>query len=487
MPPPPPRSASCVAQRHPLGRRAPPPALDRRRLAAAARPRPRQPAGAAMTFEWPLGLLALAVLPLLLAAARGSRAGARRATRCASATSACSPASSRRPARPGASCRRRCCAPRSPRSPSGSPARRSRSAPSSKQGTVVLALDRSGSMLAQDVDPDRITASRKAASSFVKNLPSGFAVGVVTFSDTADAVSAVRASDKAAAQRAIAAIQAGGGTAIGDALDSSLGLLGVTSATTTRLRQGPRDPPALRRLEHAGLDPSTATALAKRAGVRVYTIALGTPDGVARPRGARPGHRHHPRPARPRGAQGDRPRDRRRVVHRARPVHAEEGLQPHRHAGQLDQGTEGSHLRGRRRRRAPAARGGRLLLGTPEHHMTFADPYLLAALIVVPAGADRLRRARTARAARPCARRRTPRCGRTSCRAGPAGAATSRPPWCCWRSRCCVVGRRAAPGQPAERPEGDDRRPGGRHVQLDEGDRRLPEPHRRGAARPRAS
>ena len=33
-----------------------------------------------------------------------------------------------------------------------------------KQGTVVLALDRSGSMLAQDVDPDRMTASRKAAS-----------------------------------------------------------------------------------------------------------------------------------------------------------------------------------------------------------------------------------------------------------------------------------------------------------------------------------
>ena len=51
-----------------------------------------------------------------------------------------------------------------------------------KQGTVVLALDRSGSMLAQDVNPDRITASRKAAQSFVKNLPSGFAVGVVTFS-----------------------------------------------------------------------------------------------------------------------------------------------------------------------------------------------------------------------------------------------------------------------------------------------------------------
>ena len=47
-----------------------------------------------------------------------------------------------------------------------------------KQGTVVLALDRSGSMLAQDVDPDRIAASRKAAQSFVKGLPDSFSVGV---------------------------------------------------------------------------------------------------------------------------------------------------------------------------------------------------------------------------------------------------------------------------------------------------------------------
>ena len=56
-----------------------------------------------------------------------------------------------------------------------------------KEGTVVLALDRSGSMLAEDVPPDRITASREAAQRFVKNLPDGFRVGVVSFSDTANA------------------------------------------------------------------------------------------------------------------------------------------------------------------------------------------------------------------------------------------------------------------------------------------------------------
>jgi Ca-activated chloride channel family protein len=148
-----------------------------------------------------------------------------------------------------------------------------------KQGTVVLALDRSGSMLAQDVDPDRITASRQAAASFVKNLPSGFSVGVVTFSDSADAVSAP-SRDKAAAEKAIANIQAGGGTAIGDAIERSLGLLGVTSATTPKTAKGRAILLLSDGSNTQGIDPSTAVAEARRAGVPVYTIALGTPDGV---------------------------------------------------------------------------------------------------------------------------------------------------------------------------------------------------------------
>jgi Ca-activated chloride channel family protein len=148
-----------------------------------------------------------------------------------------------------------------------------------KQGTVVLALDRSGSMLAQDVDPDRITASRKAAQSFVKNLPSGFAVGVVTFSGSADAASAP-SRVKAPAERAIAAIQAGGGTAIGDALVRSLGLLGITSASRPNAGKGRAILLLSDGSNTQGVDPSTATAIAKHAGVPIYTIALGTPNGV---------------------------------------------------------------------------------------------------------------------------------------------------------------------------------------------------------------
>ena len=106
-------------------------------------------------------------------------------------------------------------------------------------------------------------------------------MGVVSFSDTADALAAP-SFDRAGAKRAIAGIQAGGGTAIGDAINSSLGLLGVNSTRPRQRRHGKgrADPPALRRLEHGGLDISTAADAAKRAGMPVYTIALGTPDGV---------------------------------------------------------------------------------------------------------------------------------------------------------------------------------------------------------------
>jgi Ca-activated chloride channel family protein len=149
-----------------------------------------------------------------------------------------------------------------------------------KEGTVVLALDRSGSMLAEDVPPDRITASREAAQRFVKNLPDGFRVGVVSFSDTANALSAP-SLERSGAQRAIAGIQAGGGTAIGDAIESSLGVLGVNSRSNPKANRKGRAILVLSDGSNtAGVDISTAAADAKRAGVPVYTIALGTPAGV---------------------------------------------------------------------------------------------------------------------------------------------------------------------------------------------------------------
>jgi Ca-activated chloride channel homolog len=233
-----------------------------------------------MTFEWPLGLLALAIVPLVLgllwlSRRRQSRYAVRFSNVDVLAAVAQATSSPWRFVPPALLCAALAALAVGLARPQVSVSAER------KQGTVVLALDRSGSMLAQDVDPDRITASRRAALSFVKSLPSGFAVGVVTFSDSADAVSAP-SRDKSGAERAIAGIRAGGGTAIGDALERSLGLLGVTSATTAKSGAGKGR--AILLLSDGsntqGVDPSAATAAAKRAGVPIYTIAFGTPDGV---------------------------------------------------------------------------------------------------------------------------------------------------------------------------------------------------------------
>jgi Ca-activated chloride channel family protein len=232
-----------------------------------------------MSFEWPIALLALALLPLLvgllwLSRRRDSRyairfsnvdvlAGAAQATRSPwrfvppTLLLAALAALAVGLARPSVSV-----------------------SAQRKQGTIVLALDRSGSMLAQDVPPDRITASRDAAQRFIKNLPDGFRVGVVTFSDTANAATAP-SFDRSGAQRAISGIQAGGGTAIGDAIESSLGLLGVNSnVPATANRKGRAILLLSDGSNTEGIDISTAADAARRAGVPVYTIALGTPNGV---------------------------------------------------------------------------------------------------------------------------------------------------------------------------------------------------------------
>lgn len=231
-----------------------------------------------MTFEWPLGLLALAVLPialglLFLARRRQARYAIRFSNVGILADVVESTRSPWRFVPPALLCAALAALAVGLARPQVSVTA------ARKQGTVVLALDRSGSMLAQDVTPDRITASRKAAQSFVKNLPSGFAVGVVSFSNSADVISAP-SREKAAAQRAIAGIQAGGGTAIGDALQRSLAVLGITSATKPGSGKGRAILLLSDGSNTQGIDPSAATAVAKQAGVPIYTIALGTPNGV---------------------------------------------------------------------------------------------------------------------------------------------------------------------------------------------------------------
>jgi Ca-activated chloride channel family protein len=150
-----------------------------------------------------------------------------------------------------------------------------------QEGTVILAIDRSGSMLATDVSPTRMAAARKAAATFVQGLPDGFRVGLVSFSDQADVVLPPTA-DHAAAVKALQTLQADNGTALGDAITRSVDL-GLTSTDSKAVANGT---PLVVLLLSDGANttgdtqPLDAAAKAAKAKVPVYTVALGTDQGT---------------------------------------------------------------------------------------------------------------------------------------------------------------------------------------------------------------
>ena len=66
----------------------------------------------------------------------------------------------------------------------------------SNRGTVILALDISGSMRARDIKPSRLEAARAAARMFIEKQPRGVRVGIVAFAGTAALVQVPRAGAK---------------------------------------------------------------------------------------------------------------------------------------------------------------------------------------------------------------------------------------------------------------------------------------------------
>src|SRR3954453_18608148 len=81
-----------------------------------------------------------------------------------------------------------------------------------KSATVILARDTSASMAADDVAPTRLTAAKAEAAAFVRGLPTGLKVGLVSFDSTARMLVSATA-DRPAVLAAIAGLRPGGGTA----------------------------------------------------------------------------------------------------------------------------------------------------------------------------------------------------------------------------------------------------------------------------------
>ena len=143
------------------------------------------------------------------------------------------------------------------------------------QASLMLVTDHSGSMAAGDVLPTRLAAAQSAADRFIVSLPGTVKVGAVAFGSSPDAVQAPVA-DHSAARAVIDGQSADGATDTGDALALALQLL----------HGGMRNhPPAAIVLlsdgsANTGLDVLTVARQARREGIPIETVALGTPAGV---------------------------------------------------------------------------------------------------------------------------------------------------------------------------------------------------------------
>jgi Ca-activated chloride channel family protein len=142
-----------------------------------------------------------------------------------------------------------------------------------ERASIMLVTDHSRSMLATDVEPDRLTAAKRAAGTFLDQVPARARVGVVSFSDTPDSAHAP-STDRAAIREVIDRQTADGATATGDALDVALD-------TLRQAREGGRRAPAAIVLlsdgkTTAGRDPVEVAAEAQRLRIPIFTVSLGT-------------------------------------------------------------------------------------------------------------------------------------------------------------------------------------------------------------------
>ena len=143
----------------------------------------------------------------------------------------------------------------------------------SSESDFVLVVDASGSMLARDYEPDRISAAKDAARLFLESLPEGSNAGIVSFAGITF-VRQVPTNDLDKAKEAVdgISVEAVGGTAIGDAIVSSANLLaGSNRAKTIVLLTDGQN--------NVGIGITEALLYAKQNGIKVDTIGMGTEEG----------------------------------------------------------------------------------------------------------------------------------------------------------------------------------------------------------------
>jgi Ca-activated chloride channel family protein len=150
-----------------------------------------------------------------------------------------------------------------------------------RAATVVMVTDTSGSMLAKDIRPDRLTAAKNAGHALADKLPRDFRLGLISFGTTVSQL-VEPTTDKARVKAAVDSLKFSGKTAMGDGL--ALGLDAARTPVTDPDTGLPRRLPAAIVLlsdgaNTVGQNPITVAARARRLKIPVFTVALGTQTG----------------------------------------------------------------------------------------------------------------------------------------------------------------------------------------------------------------
>jgi Ca-activated chloride channel family protein len=185
----------------------------------------------------------------------------------------------------------------------------------SQHETVILAIDVSGSMRADDVKPTRLAAAQTAARAFLKDMPTSTRIGIVAFAGSAALVQPPTKNHEDVLN-AIDQLQLQHATAVGSGILVSLkalfpdqdfdvkpqlraGLGSAAAGGSSRPSSLPLGAPAKPEPKPVppgsyksavvilltdgqtttGPDPVDAARLAAERGVRVFTVGVGTPDG----------------------------------------------------------------------------------------------------------------------------------------------------------------------------------------------------------------
>jgi Ca-activated chloride channel homolog len=174
----------------------------------------------------------------------------------------------------------------------------------STRGTVILAIDISGSMRATDISPSRLEAAKEAAREFVAKQPPRVRIGVVAFSGTSDLVQAPT-TGREDILAAINRLYTQRGTAIGSGILVSLDAIfedlqpqqpssntevGNPLVPAEPTPDPPPVPPGSNTSSvivlltdgqsNQGPDPMDAAQKAADRGIRIFTVGIGSEEGA---------------------------------------------------------------------------------------------------------------------------------------------------------------------------------------------------------------